>query len=69
VLATKEGFAVADDGVGLPNERDDLFEYGVSYDEGTGLGLAIVQEICEAHGWRVEASDASTGGARFDVRC
>lgn len=68
VEATDAGFAVADDGVGLPEDRSALFDYGVSHDGGTGLGLAIVEEICEAHGWRVEATDAASGGARFEVR-
>lgn len=67
VTATERGFAVADDGRGLPAERNELFRYGVTHEEGTGLGLAIVAEICEAHGWTVEAGDSADGGARFDV--
>lgn len=68
VEPTDDGFAVADDGVGLPSDRQELFEYGVTHEEGTGLGLAIVEEICEAHGWRVAATDSASGGARFEVR-
>ncbi|MEA2296655.1 MAG: two-component system, OmpR family, sensor kinase [Solirubrobacteraceae bacterium] len=35
---------------------------------GAGLGLAIVAAIVDAHGGRVEASDAEGGGASFVVR-
>lgn len=67
VVTTAKGFAVFDDGPGLPEDRRQLFDYGVSHDGGTGLGLAIVEEICEAHGWSVSATDAENGGARFDI--
>ncbi|MGI8945456.1 MAG: ATP-binding protein [Thermoleophilaceae bacterium] len=33
----------------------------------TGLGLAIVRAVAEAHGGRVEVSEADGGGARFRV--
>ncbi|KKF39236.1 HTR-like protein [Halorubrum saccharovorum] len=64
------GFYVEDDGPGIAEEiRDDLFEPGESGVAGnTGFGLAIVQEIATAHGWTVEAVDATDGGARFEVR-
>lgn len=65
-LADGDGFAVADDGVGLGVDPDEAFTYGVSGDKnGTGFGLAIVREIAEAHGWTVEAEAAESGGARF----
>ncbi|MEZ3116389.1 sensor histidine kinase [Halobaculum sp. MBLA0147] len=61
-----EGFYVADDGPGIePDRREDVFEYGTSYDDGTGLGLAIVAELTRAHGWTVEIEESWAGGARF----
>jgi signal transduction histidine kinase len=61
------GFAVEDDGVGIPEAaREALFEFGYSTsDDGTGLGLAIVAEITEAHGWQVSLAEESEG-ARFE---
>jgi len=66
---TPEGFFVADDGEGIPDEnREEVFETGFSTDRtGTGLGLTIVQEIANAHGWSVEVSESDSGGARFDL--
>ncbi|AQL42215.1 hypothetical protein BV210_05580 [Halorientalis sp. IM1011] len=75
---TRAGFAVEDDGPGIPaEEREHVFDYGHTTEEdGTGFGLAIVKEIVEAHGWEIRAVDgqlASThdedeyGGARFEI--
>ncbi|MFB6171221.1 MAG: sensor histidine kinase [Haloarculaceae archaeon] len=63
------GFYVADDGQGIPeSERGDVFASGYSTaTEGTGLGLAIVDEIAEAHGWTVTATESAAGGARIEV--
>ncbi|WP_227131135.1 hybrid sensor histidine kinase/response regulator [Halorubellus salinus] len=67
VDVTDDGFAIADDGDGLPvDARDDLFEYGVSDGDGTGIGLAVVREIVQAHGWSVECAESADGGARFE---
>jgi PAS domain S-box-containing protein len=64
-----EGFYVADDGPGLPEDRADLFEPGTTTeDDGTGFGLAIVKRIAEAHGWTVETTESEVGGARFEFR-
>ncbi len=65
-----DGFYVADDGPGIsPEDRDRVFDHGYTTSEtGTGLGLSIVADIAEAHGWRVAATDAADGGARFEVR-
>ena len=68
VAVTEEGFAIADDGEGVPaNVRDDLFEYGVSDGDGTGIGLAVVREIVAAHDWSVRCTESESGGARFEV--
>ena len=63
------GFAVADDGPGIPaDDRDRVFESGYTTGDGTGLGLAIVKTIAEAHGWTVSVTESDAGGARFVVR-
>ncbi|MFC7018283.1 MULTISPECIES: PAS domain-containing sensor histidine kinase [Haloarcula] len=67
----EDGFVVADDGQGIPEEKlEQVFEPGYSTnrdDGGTGLGLPIVERIADAHGWAVEASAAPDGGAMFVV--
>jgi signal transduction histidine kinase len=62
------GFAVEDDGPGIPEaERDDVFERGfTTAEDGTGFGLAIVERIADAHGWSVSVTDGRDGGARFE---
>jgi len=63
------GFYVADDGPGIPpDEREAVFEFGYSTGRnGTGFGLAIVEDIAEAHGWSVRATEGDDGGARFEI--
>ena len=63
------GFYVADDGPGIPeDERESVFEGGYSTsDDGTGLGLAIVRSIAEAHGWTATVAERDAGGARFEI--
>jgi PAS domain S-box-containing protein len=65
-----EGFAVEDDGPGIPeDERGDVFERGfTTAEEGTGFGLAIVEQIANAHGWSVSVTEGRDGGARFEFR-
>ena len=69
VAMTDDGFYIADDGSGIPEDkREQIFETGYSTNrDGTGFGLAIVREIVEAHGWEITVGDSETGGARFDI--
>ena len=69
VGTTDDGFYIADDGSGIPEDkREQIFETGYSTNrDGTGFGLAIVREIIEAHGWEITVGDSENGGARFDT--
>jgi PAS domain S-box-containing protein len=69
VGTTEDGFYVADDGVGIPeDERATVFESGyTTATDGTGFGLAIVRTIADAHDWEVTVDESEDGGARFDV--
>ncbi|MGR3759331.1 ATP-binding protein [Roseobacteraceae bacterium NS-SX3] len=50
---------IADNGIGLPEDRARLFEpYVTTRDEGTGLGLPIVKKIIEEHGGTLALDDA-----------
>jgi two-component system nitrogen regulation sensor histidine kinase NtrY len=50
---------IADNGIGLPEDRARLFEpYVTSRAEGTGLGLPIVRKIIEEHGGSLVLKDA-----------
>ncbi|AUV80874.1 sensor histidine kinase [Salinigranum rubrum] len=69
-----DGFAVVDDGPGIPSEvGDSVFRVGVTTTPGSrGLGLAIVDRIAQEHGWWVSVvspdatSTDSDTGARFE---
>nr|WP_276179441.1 PAS domain S-box protein [Halomicroarcula sp. DFY41] len=63
------GFYVEDDGPGIPaEERGGVFEVGYSTSEdGTGFGLNIVKRVVETHGWDVQVTEGTDGGARFEV--
>jgi PAS domain S-box-containing protein len=65
-----DGFYVADDGPGIPeDEREEVFESGYSTSEdGTGFGLNIVEEIADAHDWSVAITESADGGARFEIQ-
>jgi two-component system nitrogen regulation sensor histidine kinase NtrY len=53
---------VADDGIGLPEARDEIAEpYMTTRQGGTGLGLAIVKKIVEQHYGELEFSDNPAG--------
>ncbi|MFT5613368.1 MAG: two-component system nitrogen regulation sensor histidine kinase NtrY [Granulosicoccus sp.] len=50
---------IADNGIGLPEDRARLFEpYVTTRSEGTGLGLPIVKKIIEEHGGSLVLQDA-----------
>ena len=54
---------VADDGVGLPVERDRIVEpYMTTRARGTGLGLAIVKKIVDEHLGTIAFTDRPGGG-------
>jgi PAS domain S-box-containing protein len=62
------GFAVADDGPGIPTDkREAVFADGYSTaEDGTGLGLSAVKEIATAHGWKIRCTESVAGGAQFE---
>lgn len=68
VGALPDGFYVEDDGPGIPaDDREEVFEPGYTTNAtGRGIGLASVQQIALAHGWDVNITEATEGGARFE---
>ncbi|MCU4924862.1 ATP-binding protein [Halobacteria archaeon AArc-dxtr1] len=70
VESIDQGFAVEDDGPGIPEQkRETVFEYGyTSSQSGTGLGLSIVHDIVQGHGWSISVGTGADGGARFEIR-
>ncbi|RVT94030.1 ATP-binding protein [Sphingomonas crocodyli] len=59
---------VADNGPGLPAERDRLTEpYMTTRARGTGLGLAIVRKIVEDHSGTISFRDRPGGGTIVDL--
>ena len=71
----KIGFAVRDQGPGIPDgERDKLFkDFGrlsarpTGGEKSTGLGLAICRKIVEAHGGMITAENLPGRGCEFRV--
>ena len=62
------GFYVEDDGDGFTVDPEQVFDHGFSTaSDGSGYGLSIVRTIVNAHGWDIVATDADSGGARFEV--
>ncbi|WP_089905008.1 sensor histidine kinase NtrY-like [Loktanella fryxellensis] len=58
--ALQAQITVADNGIGLPEDRARLFEpYVTTRDKGTGLGLPIVRKIIEEHGGTLSLTDAT----------
>lgn len=69
VEATPEGFAISDNGPGIPeSERETVFEPGYSTDEGTGFGLVIIENIAEGHDWDLSLARSDAGGLRIGIR-
>ena len=68
--------AVENDGPGIPEpDRARIFERFVRLEDartrdegGAGLGLALVHAVTVAHGGTIRVTDATSGGARFEVR-
>ncbi|MET0308870.1 MAG: ATP-binding protein [Sphingomonas sp.] len=59
---------VADNGVGLPVERDRIVEpYMTTRSRGTGLGLAIVKKIIEEHFGTISFGDRAGGGTLVTI--
>ncbi|MEO8531162.1 MAG: ATP-binding protein, partial [Deltaproteobacteria bacterium] len=63
VSMTRDGdmaeIRIADNGIGLPEDRSRLFEpYVTTRAKGTGLGLPIVKKIVEEHGGSLILTDA-----------
>jgi two-component system, NtrC family, nitrogen regulation sensor histidine kinase NtrY len=66
---------IADNGIGLPEDRSRLFEpYVTTREKGTGLGLPIVKKIIEEHGGTLRLQDAplfegcTHAGAMAEIR-
>ena len=70
-------FSVEDNGPGIPADhlpkvfdrfyKVDGSRTGTEVASGSGLGLSIVQAIVKRHGGTIQAGNAPTGGARFDL--
>ena len=62
-LDTQVSITISDNGIGLPQDRAQLFEpYVTTRDKGTGLGLPIVKKIIEEHGGVLRLDDAEPIG-------
>ena len=60
---------IADNGIGLPQDRERIVEpYVTTRDKGTGLGLAIVKKIVEEHGGEMNFASADGGGTEVTLR-
>ena len=68
VGALEEGFYVADDGPGIPEEKHDVvFEAGhTSKTDGIGLGLTFVGELTKMYDWDCVVSESADGGTRVE---
>jgi len=67
--ALDDGFYIADNGSGIPDDdQEQVFESGyTTADTGTGFGLEIVSHVVDAHGWEIDLTESSAGGVRFEI--
>jgi len=68
-LDDREGFYVADDGPGIPEEqREEVFTPGyTTKSDGTGFGMTSVRQIVVTPGWRITVEDSADGGVRVEI--
>ena len=60
---------IADNGIGLPQDRERIVEpYVTTREKGTGLGLAIVNKIVEEHGGEMSFAPGDPDGAVVTMR-
>ncbi len=60
--------SIADNGIGLPQDRERIVEpYVTTREKGTGLGLAIVNKIVEEHGGEMSFAPAEGGGTSVSM--
>jgi two-component system, NtrC family, nitrogen regulation sensor histidine kinase NtrY len=60
--------SIADNGIGLPADRERIIEpYVTTREKGTGLGLAIVNKIVEEHGGEMTFATAEGGGTNVTL--
>jgi len=71
VERTADGFAVVDDGPGIPSgDRDEVLEYGhTTHPDRPGTGLAMVHAICETYDWDLAITDRTdeVSGTRVEI--
>jgi two-component system nitrogen regulation sensor histidine kinase NtrY len=61
--------AIADNGIGLPQDRERIVEpYVTTREKGTGLGLAIVNKIVEEHGGEMTFAPGDPDGTVVTMR-
>ena len=59
---------IADNGIGLPQDRERITEpYVTTREKGTGLGLAIVKKIVEEHGGEMHFASVPEGGTQVTM--
>ncbi|WP_066388802.1 ATP-binding protein [Neobacillus mesonae] len=61
---------VRDNGSGLPEDAEKIFEYGYStkQKEGRGIGLALVKQIVESNKGKISAKTEPDGGTIFSIK-